>query len=419
MLNKFNLGDFGKVLVKFASAQVIYNVLRLIAGFLVVKIIAPEIYGLFSGVGIFLGYVMLGHLGTINGLGRELPYQLGKGNKELVDDYANTGYWISLFVGSIAFLVFFFLALKSYYNQEEFNLVLVYATYAVLGFFHIMNNAYLPVLYRTNSDFNLLSKINIISAIVNIITVLLVYYFTFYGLLGRAVILIIVRFILLYHFRPLQITPKIDFNSFKTLLKVGIPIYAVGQVRPLWATIQNNILFAMGGALQYGYYALVNIINGAIGVIPVAFSQVVYPRMAIQLGRGESKEKILAQVKKPTIFQFVLLFVIAVIGSLLLPYIIPIILPKYSSGIVAAQWAFFIPVVQSLGLVNNYYNVVKKQKYYLISLLVGALIGLSYVLSILHFKDFNLAFFPQGIIIGSIVQIGLSVYFLRYKLKDD
>lgn len=419
MLKKLNIGEFGRVLARFASAQIIYNVLRLIAGFLVVRIIAPEIYGLFSGIGIFLGYVMLGHIGTINGLGRELPYQLGKGNDKLVKDYANTGYWISIFIGSIAFLLFSFLAIKTYYNQDDFNLILVYATYAIIGFFHIMNNAYLPVLYRTNSDFDKFSKINIASAFINIITVLLVYYFSFYGLLLRAAILIIIRFILLYYFRPLQIKPKIDVNSFKILLKVGIPIYAVGQVRPIWITIQNNILFSVGGALQYGYYALVNIINGAIGVIPSSFSQVVYPRMAIQLGKGYTKNKILSQVKKPTIFQFTLLFFIAIIGALLLPHIIPIILPKYSNGIAAAQWAFFIPVVQSLGLVNNYYNVVKKQKYYLISLLIGAMIGLSYVLLMLYYNKFDLVYFPQSIIIGSLIQISLSLYFLFFKLKDD
>lgn len=419
MLKRLNLGDFGKVLVKFASAQVIYNVLRLIAGFLVVRIIAPEIYGLFSGVGVFLGYVMMGHIGTLNGLGRELPFQLGKGNDKLVNDYANTGYWISIFIGFIAFLLFSFLAIKSYFYMHDFNLMLVYATYAIIAFFHITNNAYLPVLYRTNSDFELLSKINIISAIVNIITVLLVYHFAFYGLLGRAVILIIIRFLLLYHFRPLKIKPKIDLNSFKVLLKVGLPIYAVGQVRPLWATIQNNILFSVGGALQFGYYALVNIINGAIGVIPVAFNQVVYPRMAIQSGKGLGKNEILSQVKKPTFFQFVLLLSVAIIGAIVLPYIIPLILPKYSHGIEAAQWAFFIPVIQSLGLVNNYYNVIKKQKYYLISLIIGALIGLGYVLLMLHFNEFDLVYFPQGIIMGSLVQITLSVYFLLFKLTDD
>ena len=419
MLKKLNLGDFGKVLVRFASAQVLFNVLRLIAGFLVIRIIAPEIFGLFSGVGIFLGYIMLGHLGTLNGLGRELPYQLGKGDHEKVEDYANTGYWISLFIGTISFFIFSFLAIKNHINQGEFNLTLVYISYSIIGFFHIMNNAYLPVLYRTNNDFDKLSKINITSALINIMTVLLVYYYAFYGLLLRAVILIIVRFLLLYYYRPIKFRPRIDLNSFKTLLKVGIPIYIVGQVGPISSTIQKNILFSVGGALQFGYYALVGIISGAIGVIPASFSQVVYPRMAIQHGKGLGKKEILSQVKKPTIFQFSLLLVIAIIGAILLPYVIPVLLPKYINGIEAAQWAFFIPVVKSLGLANNYFNVVKKQKYYLISLVIGAVISISYILLMLNFKDFNLVYFPQGVIFGSIIQMLLSLYFLLFKLKDD
>ena len=419
MLKKLKIGDFGKVLVKFASAQVIYNILRLIAGFLVVRIIAPELYGLFSGVGIFLGYIMLGHVGTLNGLGRELPYQLGKGNIKSLKNYANTGYWISLIIGVLAFFLFSFLAIKNYYTQGHFDLTMVYATYSVLGFFHITNNVYLPVLYRTNSDFNKLSNINIVSAIVNIITVLLVYYYTFYGLLIRAVILIIIRFTLLYVYRPLKIRPKIDLNSLKVLLKVGLPIYIVGQIGPLWNTIQKNILFSVGGALQYGYYALVSIIEGAIGVIPNAFGQVVYPRMSIQSGKGLSKKEILSQVVKPTIFQFVLLLIIAIIGVFLLPLIIPIALPKYTNGIAAAQWAFFIPVVKSLGLANNYFNVVKKQKYYFIALICGAITGLSYLFVQLHFNDFNLVYFPQGVLIGVVLQTLLSLYFLIYKLVEN
>lgn len=411
------LSSFGKVLVRFSSAQVISNILRLVAGFLIVRIIAPELYGIFSGVGVFLGYVMMGHLGVISGLGRELPYQLGKGKRKMVKEYANIGLWVSIFVGIIASIIFSYFAIHNYLGHGDLNLTLVYTCYAILGFFHIINNAYLPVLYRTNNDFNKLSRINIISGIVNIISVLLVVYFSFYGLLIRAILVILIRFFLLYYYKPFKLSPKYDYKSLKNLIKIGIPIYAVGQVRPLWNTIQNTILFSVGGALQFGFYALVNIINGAVGVIPGSFSQVVYPRMAIQLGEGLGKNEILKQVKKPTIFQFSLLFVIAIIGSLLLPYIIPIILPKYVNGVAAAQWAFFIPVIQSLGLVNNYYNVVKKQKFYVISLVIGAIIGLGYVLFMLQLKGFNLVFFPQGIIIGSIIQIFLSVYFLFYKLK--
>ena len=80
---KNKIGTFGEVLIKFASAQVISNFLRLISGLLVVRLLDPSLYGQYTGVGVFLGYILLGHGGIINGLGRELPFELGKGNDNL------------------------------------------------------------------------------------------------------------------------------------------------------------------------------------------------------------------------------------------------------------------------------------------------------------------------------------------------
>lgn len=82
MFEKIKIDDFCKVLLRFVSSQVISNFMRLIAGFFVVSMLDPEQYGRFTGVGIYLGYFALGHVGVINGLGRELPYQLGKGTDE-------------------------------------------------------------------------------------------------------------------------------------------------------------------------------------------------------------------------------------------------------------------------------------------------------------------------------------------------
>jgi len=56
----------------------------MLSGFLVVSLIDPELYGQFTGIGVYTGYILLGHGGIINGLGRELPYELGRGN----DNYA-------------------------------------------------------------------------------------------------------------------------------------------------------------------------------------------------------------------------------------------------------------------------------------------------------------------------------------------
>jgi len=50
-----NAGEFGKVLMRFASSQLLSNFLRMLAGFIVVRMVAPETYGQFAGIGVFLG----------------------------------------------------------------------------------------------------------------------------------------------------------------------------------------------------------------------------------------------------------------------------------------------------------------------------------------------------------------------------
>ena len=131
----------------------------------------------------------------------------------------------------------------------------------------------------------------------------------------------------------------------------------------------------MGGAVNFGLYALSIIIQGAVGVIPMAFSQVIYPRMSIMLGEGKSVSHILKANIKPLYFQFGLMLTVAGVGAILLLVVIPFILPKYVNGIVAAQWMLFVPAAQSFGALNNIYNVIKKQQWYFFSVVTGAIIG--------------------------------------------
>jgi len=384
----------------------------MVAGFLVVRMIAPEIFGAFSGVSIFLGYVLLGHFGIINGLGRDIPYELGKKNSKLVSQLAGLGLWISYFIGVIAFLVFsVFLLDKIKYGSEQD--ILIYTTFTAISFFYVLTKAYLPVLFRTNNEFDKLSKIYVTLACINIASVLLVWKFSFYGLCARALLLIIIEFSLLFYFRPIKVKPSWNFCLAKSELKTGVPIYAVGQIKPLWATVQNNIIFSLGGPLQFGYFAIANIVYGALRVIPTSISQIIYPKMSIQFGEGKSTKAIIRSAIWPTIFQFIIILIVALVTFFVLPIAVPLALPKYLGGVEAAMWSVFIPVITSLGLVNNIYNVVKKQRWYFISIISGTVTGLGYSIFRVLSEGFNLVFFPQGMIIGGLIQIFLSIVFLK------
>jgi O-antigen/teichoic acid export membrane protein len=408
---KLKFSDFGKVLMRYASAQIVSNFLKMLSGFLVVRLVEPEMYGTFSGVGVYMGYILLGHGGIINGLSRELPFALGQGNDEEAKKMASSVFFLSTIISVLAAFSFLFFGLY-HLNQGNSIIGWIFIGYTIISGLNLMNSQFLPVLYRTNKDFDSLSKQDIRFGLGNLVSVALVWLLGFWGLVIRGTSLAIYQFMLLYINKPYKLELKYRVSDYKSLLKTGIPIFLVGHVNPIWTTVLNNLIFSIGGALNFGLYAISNIVMGAIGVIPSAFSQVIYPRMAIMLGQGVSVINILKQNVKPLFFQGGIMVSLGIVTAWLLPYIVPVLLPKYVDGIKAAQWMVFVPAVQSFGALNNIYNVVKKQGWYFFSLITGALFGTAYILLMYRANGFELEVFPQGIILGTAIQQFFSILFI-------
>jgi len=417
VISNIRIGGFGKLLIGFAGSQLVVKLITMVSGFLVVKLLLPEEYGYFTGIGIFLGYLPLAHLGILSGMRRELPYSFGKGDNDKVQDYADAGLSISILIGIIAGLVLVILAIKNLL-LSDFKSGIVYGTYSLAAFLFILNRHYFPSLYRTTSDFKKLANLNLVVGFSSLALVGFVFYFEFYGLCLRTVFIFVIEFIVLFVYTPIKAKPHLSFNVLKKLFKTGLPIFAVGQINPVWGAINNTLIFTFGGSLAFGYFALANIVNSTIGILHSTFSQVIYPTMAIKFGKGMTIKNLILIALKPTIFLVAILGVGAVIGVFLLPMVVNYILPKYSIGIATAQWTLFIGVASSIGLVNNVYTVVKQQKWYFVSLFTGATVGIIYVLMHNYINEFSLVVFPQAMILGIMVQNILSFLFLK-KLNDN
>lgn len=415
LLNNYEFSAFGKILVNFASSQMLSNFLRIVSGLLVVRMLNPEEYGLFTGIGVYLGYFSLGHVGIINGLGREFPFHLGKGNEEYGKQLANSTYVVTSIIGVITSLFFFVLAIYNLFSGKTI-LGIIFLSYVFIGGLNLFYTQFFPSLYRTNSDFAKLSKINLSFGIWNLVSVGLVWLSGFWGLIIRAVFLAIIQSYMLFKKKPYKLHFKFLKEDLVHLFKTGFPIFMVGQINPIWGTIMNTIIFSMGGAKFFGLYALANIVQSSMMVIPSSFSQVIYPRMSIMYGEGKKAQDIIKLNLKPMFLQFFVMLIISIIGAFLLPIVIPWLLPKYVSGIGAAQLSMFLPVVLSFGSISDIFNVTKQQKFYFIALVTGAIVGTSYIFFRLINAEFDLMIFPQGLILGMLIQQIIAIFFaLRLK----
>lgn len=394
------------------SAQMISNVIRIISGLIIARLILPEILGLFNGFGIIIGYLPILQLGIMNGLNRELPFLFGKGENERAKQFASVAQFWELLIGFISFSILFALSIVKLFQGNHLHFF-GYLTYAFVAFHYFYSTNYLQILYRTNRDFNKLSVISLIVSSSSLLLIVFVWKWGFYGLGTRLLLTYAIELILLYKFRPLKVKPFFDKSIFKELLKVGIPIFIVGYIFSLWGVLQNTIVFKFGGAQQFGYFSLAIMVEGSLAILIGAVNQVVYPKLSFEYGKGTLYNKLIKIILKPVAIVFLILVPSVIIMWYALPYFVTWLLPQYVEGIYAAQWTLITLLVSIFGAFNLIFNVVKKQKDYLITIIVGIL-SFVFVLYILYInKGFDLVIFPQAMLIGKLVQIISAFFFIR------
>ena len=84
-----------------AGGNVISLLLRMVGGILQAKCVLPAVLGLYNSINLVLGYAPFLQLGILNGINRELPYYVGKGDRQRVNELAAAAQAWALAVGGI------------------------------------------------------------------------------------------------------------------------------------------------------------------------------------------------------------------------------------------------------------------------------------------------------------------------------
>jgi O-antigen/teichoic acid export membrane protein len=160
-----------KTLYLFSGSTMFYSMVLMISNLIVIRWVNPELMGLWGTIILFQTYSFFLQLGTLSGLGRELPFYLGKNENEKALSLAGTASFLSLICMGIVFfltlisLIYFIIKGAEYY---------VLVTISVVGVSSAINfyQNYLIVTFRSNKSFNRLSKVYFIQSII----ISLVYY---------------------------------------------------------------------------------------------------------------------------------------------------------------------------------------------------------------------------------------------------
>jgi O-antigen/teichoic acid export membrane protein len=400
-----------------AGGNLMASGLRMAAGFLTAKAVEPAVLGLFNSMGLVQGYLPWLTLGVMNGVNRELPYYYGRGDQARMRELAAAGQaWAFLLATVTASGLMGIAAWQA--AQGRWELAAGWVAQAISVWVLFAGGLYLQATFRTTGDFQRLALVNVVVNALNLVLVIAVWAFSFYGLCLRALAIALVQLALLWFWRPIKVASRWQSASLGHLLRVGAPIMLVGQLYAWWMVLDATLVLQYVGTAGLGLYALVVMAASTLQILPDAVGQVIYPRMALQYGRTGRMRDLVRSSLRPVLWLTLGMVVLTVLGWVLAPPLVRALLPKYTGATVAIQWGLLTPALLALSPLNNIFNVIKRQDLYLVAMVVGMLSyygGVRYLMA----RGLELAVFPQAMAGGRLVFLVVAFALLGWLVRKE
>ncbi|HAR97339.1 MAG TPA: hypothetical protein DCS11_00230 [Syntrophus sp. (in: bacteria)] len=347
--------DLKKAVSAYLGGNLVSTASRAISGLLVARLAGPGYMGLFLGLSVAIPYARLLHLGVQNGTGRELPMLLGAGRREeALGVLSATWWWVTR---TSALLVLAFAAAGAALGLAgRGDTAVAFAAYAVIIPLTFMNET-LEITYRTANDFIRLSRIRILDAVFALASVALLLLHPWWGLLGRAILLLLLHHTLLRLWCSLPVRGRWDRPHFLQVVKIGLPMFAVGYLLGIFNVLDRTLILKFLGTDALGLYTPALMVSMAVLVLPTSIAQVFYPRMCLEYGRTGSGRPLLRLALVPQGLLAVGLLPLFAAGWFLMDPFVRWMLPQYVGGIPAAQWMLVFIYFQCLTIPHLLFNV--------------------------------------------------------------
>ncbi len=334
------------------SSNIVSSVLTAIGGLLVARFLGPEETGAFRAYTIPLTYLIFLHLGTWDGLWRQIPYYVGKEMPEQVDKLASAAGAFNLFVSIVVSCGLISCAVYSLIHNDFYG---VFGWLSQVIFcWGVFYGGYLTSTYRTLHHFVTMARIQAAQAFLTFGMVFLLPFLKFYGLCARVALPSFLIVWLYHRYRPLKINYRFDTKALKELIRIGLPFSFWGNLyTSVWVATESALVLFLDGVSALGLFSVAAVMRGAVNSLPMAILQVLTPRVVTDMARDGSVRNANARVMWVTAGLTGFMILLAVAGSFLLDLFVPYFIPKYVAGISVMKVCLWFPVVQAAFLPSN------------------------------------------------------------------
>lgn len=395
---------------------------QVVSGVFVARLAGVERIGWLAIAGLISPYLTFLWLGLNDGLNRQLPLYLGKKDYENAQKYADIAWLWANLVGTVSFIVLVVAGLYFFFWADNIRLGEACLALAILAILSNLSGV-IEIAYRTHGHFIQLSKFNLWESLFALLSVLLVYYSRWYGMLIRLILIGVLHYVLVLKFAPLKMKISFSRQHFKILLAIGIPFLVIGYLGTLTGNVNRTLLVKYFGAIGIGLYAPANQIFSALQILATSIQRFIYPKMCLIFGETEKSRALAKLVYGPYFLVMLATLPVFAFGWWFTKPFISWALPDYIEGTSAARWmvisAYLSAILQSV--VAFFYTT--KRLYLMI-----VIKSLAFIIAV-AFTIIGVEYFKMGIeapavgicasaIFTNIVVLLCSVYYIYFKDKN-
>lgn len=371
-LHEAKAGFSGYTLASYSS-----QVANMLGTLLVLRWLPPTQLGLWQTMLLVETYAMVLRLGVINGMNRQLPLLMGRGEDAAARDHAETALTYTLLIAGALFLGFLGAAALWPGENEIWRLSLItLACYTPCGLYSAFNEA----TFRGSRTFSLLGRVLLLNALLGLGLLLLVARFGYTGHCARLLILSLSYALLTHVLRPLKLRPRFSAEVFRKLIKVGLPLFAQNYLLRISLSACPLVLLWLGGSKALGLFAPVTAVFSVVGLMPNSLMSYVQPQQHFDYGQHGSAAAI---VQKATRLTFVLMLAsvpFALLGLPAIPWAVRTFIPEYIAATSAMQVAVVIGLIRIFSVATSVYSTLAAWKEMFVNQFA---LGLSHVLGAL------------------------------------
>lgn len=338
-----------RTIAVFATGNTVAMLLGVVGSLVQARYLAPEELGVFRTFGILAGYLTFLHMGVFDGLQREIPLQLGRGSRAKAEQAASACLAWIVFISVACGAVFLGLALRAAHYRDWMQVGgwLAYSPSIVATFYGL----YLGTTFRTSQQFIALSRISVTQAVAGTLVLPLLPIMGYYGACVRLAVTSVTNVLLLHGWRPLNVRPRLDWPSFREVVRMGLPLSGVGYIyTSLWVSLESTFVLEWFGIKMLGLYSMAIFVRTMVVQLAQNMNQVMGVKIYDQFGRSGRVEDCVRLIFKPMAFAFLASLPLALVGWFALPWAVSLLIPRYVGAVSLMQMALLTMPITFLSL---------------------------------------------------------------------